>query len=207
MAGAFFGYYQMPGEWGPALQHTLEGTGYLLEDLMHNVRQDVFGSTALTSSTYTAFGRELYTSSPYSHPYYRYQGAVGLFRDLSNYYYAINRFVDTTKGRWISRDPIGFDGGDWNLYPYVGNNPVMRADPLGLSDTTNYPINIYPSLLHLPPNGNSCGKVTFEQTWDFFTVPTNIPGWIVQHTYVAVLAWDCKGKVVIAALVNTCETQ
>jgi len=33
---------------------------------------------------------------------------------------------------FISEDPIGFDGGDVNLYAYVANNPVLRIDPSGL---------------------------------------------------------------------------
>jgi uncharacterized protein RhaS with RHS repeats len=35
-------------------------------------------------------------------------------------------------GRFISEDPIGFDGGDVNLYAYAGNNPVNLTDPPGL---------------------------------------------------------------------------
>ncbi len=33
---------------------------------------------------------------------------------------------------FISKDPIGFLGGDLNLYAYVGNNPVNQIDPFGL---------------------------------------------------------------------------
>jgi uncharacterized protein RhaS with RHS repeats len=36
------------------------------------------------------------------------------------------------EGRFISKDPIGFTGGDINLYGYVGNNPINYIDPLGL---------------------------------------------------------------------------
>ncbi|MHA6160667.1 RHS repeat-associated core domain-containing protein [Pseudomonas sichuanensis] len=36
--------------------------------------------------------------------------------------------------RYVSRDPIGMQGG-MNVYSYVSNAPVMRADPLGLWDT------------------------------------------------------------------------
>jgi RHS repeat-associated protein len=42
------------------------------------------------------------------------------------------RAYDPETGRWLSRDPIGENGGI-NLYGYVGNNPVNRKDPLGLT--------------------------------------------------------------------------
>ncbi len=35
-------------------------------------------------------------------------------------------------GRFLSEDPIGFGGGDSNLYRYAGNDPVNSRDPLGL---------------------------------------------------------------------------
>jgi hypothetical protein len=34
--------------------------------------------------------------------------------------------------RFISEDPIGFAGGDPNLYAYARNNPATYSDPLGL---------------------------------------------------------------------------
>jgi RHS repeat-associated protein len=37
-----------------------------------------------------------------------------------------------TAGRFISRDPLGFAGGDANLYRYCGNVPVSQTDPTGL---------------------------------------------------------------------------
>jgi hypothetical protein len=38
----------------------------------------------------------------------------------------------TKTGRWTSRDPLGFDAGDSNLYRYVNNNPQNGVDPSGL---------------------------------------------------------------------------
>ncbi len=41
------------------------------------------------------------------------------------------RWYDPLQGRFLSQDPMGFEDG-YNLYPYVRNNPVNAADPLGL---------------------------------------------------------------------------
>jgi RHS repeat-associated protein len=41
------------------------------------------------------------------------------------------RYYDPSTGRFLSEDPIGFNGGDFNLYRYVGNNPVLSGDPSG----------------------------------------------------------------------------
>ncbi|MEQ1722087.1 MAG: RHS repeat-associated core domain-containing protein, partial [Pseudobdellovibrio sp.] len=42
------------------------------------------------------------------------------------------RDYDPTVGRWTAKDPIGFAGGDTNLYAYVGGNPMSLTDPTGL---------------------------------------------------------------------------
>ncbi len=44
------------------------------------------------------------------------------------------RWYDPATGRWLSQDPIGFAGGDANLYRYVGNHPTMSVDPNGLQE-------------------------------------------------------------------------
>ena len=41
------------------------------------------------------------------------------------------RDYDTQTGRWTARDPIGFAGGDSNLYGYVASDPVNFVDPTG----------------------------------------------------------------------------
>jgi RHS repeat-associated protein len=43
------------------------------------------------------------------------------------------RDYDPTTGRWTSKDPIRFNGGDPNLYGYVLGDPVNFVDLLGLS--------------------------------------------------------------------------
>src|SRR5262249_28157759 len=42
------------------------------------------------------------------------------------------RDYDPAAGRWTTRDPIRFAGGQGNLFAYVGNDPVNLRDPLGL---------------------------------------------------------------------------
>jgi RHS repeat-associated protein len=42
------------------------------------------------------------------------------------------RWYNPSTGRWFSQDPIGFGGGDGNLYRYVGNDVTNATDPSGL---------------------------------------------------------------------------
>jgi len=62
---------------------------------------------------------------------FKYAGQVGIQAEGNNLYYMRARYYDANLGRFISEDPIGFDGG-LNLYAYVGGNPIMAVDPLGL---------------------------------------------------------------------------
>lgn len=41
------------------------------------------------------------------------------------------RDYDASVGRWTAKDPILFEGGQANLYAYVGGDPVSLSDPRG----------------------------------------------------------------------------
>jgi len=56
-----------------------------------------------------------------------------LFLAASSITIAEARWYDAQTGRFTNRDPIGFAGGDVNLYRYVDNNPVNYIDPEGLA--------------------------------------------------------------------------
>ncbi len=82
-----------------------------------------------TSYSYEPFGKATVSGTSNSNPF-RFtgreeDGATGL-------YFFRARYLNPTFGRFISEDPIGFAGGDPNLYAYVGNGPTYRTDPLGL---------------------------------------------------------------------------
>ena len=60
------------------------------------------------------------------------------------------RDYDATTGKWTAKDPIGFGGGDSNLYGYVLGDPVNFTDSRGLdwlNDLANYSAGLGDALL------------------------------------------------------------
>jgi RHS repeat-associated protein len=52
-----------------------------------------------------------------------------------------NRFYAAHLGRWMNRDPIGYEGGTSNLYEYIGSRPVHENDPNGTDPVVRGPID------------------------------------------------------------------
>jgi RHS repeat-associated protein len=59
---------------------------------------------------------------------FQYTGRMPVTQNL---YYNRARYYDSVNGQFISEDPIGFAGQDFNLYRYVRNDPLNRIDPTG----------------------------------------------------------------------------
>jgi RHS repeat-associated protein len=57
--------------------------------------------------------------------------------DGTGLYYYRARYYSPGYQRFISQDPLGFGGGDLNLYAYVRNGPTAWRDPLGLNAAKN----------------------------------------------------------------------
>ncbi len=85
--------------------------------------------TVQTQYTYDAFGQT--TSSGIANG--NTSQYTGRENDGTGLYYYRARYYSPTMQRFISNDPIGFSGGDVNLYAYVSNDPVNYADPSGHS--------------------------------------------------------------------------
>jgi RHS repeat-associated protein len=142
-------YTNEPGGYGPLIGQSDTRSGvtsqiYAVSDLSGNIRNWWSSSTRgnLDPYAYEAYGVEWITPAPepplsYNVPFF-YEGDVGYYQDpTTGLYYVKARWYDPVTGRFISEDPIWFDGGDWNLYRYAENEPVQHIDPSGNSGLDN----------------------------------------------------------------------
>lgn len=90
---------------------------------------NVADGTITQQVEYDEFGRVLSDSNAGFQPF---GFAGGLFDSVTGLTRHGARDYDPLAGRWTSKDPIGFDGGEANLYGYVSNDPVNLIDPSGL---------------------------------------------------------------------------
>ena len=79
---------------------------------------------------YDEFGNVLTDTNPGFQPF---GFAGGLYdRDTGLVHFGAREY-DPHTGRFFSKDPIGFAGGDANLYAYVLSDPINLIDPMGRS--------------------------------------------------------------------------
>ena len=95
------------------------------------------GQNVVNAYAYDSFGNILNQAENIPQPF-KYVGQLGVMAETNGFYYMRARYYDPQVGRFISEDPSGFDGGDVNLYAYVGGNAVNRSDPSGLTWNSNF---------------------------------------------------------------------
>ena len=108
------------------------GTKYkLIHDQLGSVVMVVDSSTGSVASsiTYDEFGNITASSTPEFQPFGFAGGLLDMPTGLVRFG---SRNYDPVTGRWASKDPILFNGGDTNLYGYVLQDPINFVDPSGL---------------------------------------------------------------------------
>ena len=132
--------------WGPAVDQILaeeevdgrtpDLVAWTLADHLNTVRDiakydpQTGTTTVVNHLVYDAFGRVTSESNPAVDSLFLFtarpfDGDTGLQNNL-------HRWYDPAVGRWLSEDPIGFTGGDGNLYRYARNSSECKVDPDGL---------------------------------------------------------------------------
>lgn len=128
--------------------HRTHGTLHALTDQLETVHQwlDVSGDSVGTFE-YDSFGNILTTTGindsllqPTSYTGRQWD------RDTELYYYRA-RYYDPSLGRFLSEDPIGFEGDRSNVYRYADNRPLIARDPSG---KTSYLETALLSVYNLP---------------------------------------------------------
>ena len=89
---------------------------------------DVATGVVVQEIAYDEFGNVLSDTNPGFQPFGFAGGVFDKHTGLTRFG---ARDYDPEAGRWTAKDPIGFAGGDTNLYGYVLNDPVNWVDPNG----------------------------------------------------------------------------
>jgi RHS repeat-associated protein len=102
-------------------------TTLLTDSLGSTVALTDVGGTVTTEYTYDPFEATSVSGSATANT----RAFTGREADGTGLYYYRSRDYDTALHRFVSEDPIGFGGGDANLYAYVSNDPQNAVDPTG----------------------------------------------------------------------------
>ena len=103
----------------------------MLTDHLGTVRDLISSSDQMVNHIkYDSYGNVISESNPALKTRYKYSGRE--FDAETELQYNRARYYDAAIGRFISEDPIGFAGGDANIYRYVSNIPIDSTDPNGL---------------------------------------------------------------------------
>jgi RHS repeat-associated protein len=121
------------------------------ETTTHNHSNQQYSITAVTTSAgaiaeryaYSAYGEPTICDSSgsaigssainnrYSYTGREWDATVGLYHFRA-------RWMSPKSGRFLGRDPIGYEGSEWNLYEYCDARPLISTDPSGTSVCDGY---------------------------------------------------------------------
>ena len=136
-------------------------TGYYDFDASGNTI-GITGSTGsyVNQYSYLPFGETTTVSAALPNPF-TFAGQTGVMQISTNLFYMRARDYTPATGQFLSNDPTGFGGGDWNIRRYVENDPLGLEDPSGSKSQPGY--------------GGSNGQGgTYQGTMNNFSSYTNI---------------------------------
>jgi len=147
-----------------------DGVNYrLVTDRRGSVRLVVNAATGaiVQRMDYGPFGELLLDTNPGFQPFGFCSGLHDA--DTGLVHFAL-RDYDPRTGRFISRDPLLFAGGDTNLYAYAGNDPVNRTDPSGGRPTRDKQKETLDVLTHQVPKVLDTVRKELESSGTSFTL-------------------------------------
>ena len=103
------------------LHYDQVGSLRAISDKDHNIIKEI---------TYDTYGNIINDTNPDFKVSFGFAG--GLYDSDTKLVHFGYREYDSFTGKWTAKDPIGFQGGDSNLYGYVLQDPVDLVDPEGL---------------------------------------------------------------------------
>lgn len=127
------------GDIGATSAIELKGKVYIpLHDHRGNIALllDKESATTFESYHYTAFGEEISSEQPLN----PWRFSSKRVDPETSFVYFGERYYSPKIRRWITRDPINFEGGI-NFYAYVENNPLTYCDPIGCFALPTFDIN------------------------------------------------------------------
>ncbi len=124
-------YAQGPGIDEPLSMVRAGTTSYYEADALGSVTSLSNSSGALANTyAYDSYGKQTGSTGTIVNPLQ----FTGREFDLETSIYEYRaRYYDPNIGRFISEDPIGFAGGQADLYAYVYDSPTNMIDPIGLA--------------------------------------------------------------------------
>ena len=118
-----------------------EGLFWVLSDHLDSVRRllDLNGNE-VARFEYDAFGNPLAATGTRPDLAGRFGFGSREWDAETGLLYLRARYYDPALGRFISEDPVGYDGGDSNLYRYALNRPLHLKDPTGTVTAIEYTV-------------------------------------------------------------------
>ena len=129
-------YTQGAGTDEPLAMYRGLTTSYFHADGLGSITSLTDGSGQLAASyVYDSFGKLTASTGTVTNPF---QYTAREFDSETGLYYYRARYYDSITGRFLGEDPIRFLSGH-NFYLYVGNEPILFADPSGWDKVCNVP--------------------------------------------------------------------